>query len=125
MVENHNLSSHLEILKNLVLKNLRVRYKASALGFLWAFLNPLFTMVIFYPVFSKILKIEVRHYPLFLLSALLPWIFFSSSLTDTARSIINNANLVKKASFPSETLPISCVVSNLGKIKIDDTKDGL
>lgn len=112
MKSGYELFTHREILKNLVLRNLRVRYKGSTLGFLWTFLNPLLTMLIFYIVFSKIIKINIEQYPLFLLSALLPWTFFSSSLTDAAHSIINNANLVKKIYFPREILPLSYVLSN-------------
>lgn len=104
--------SHREVLKNLVLRNLRVRYKGSILGFLWAFLNPLLTMLVLYIVFSKIMRIQIPQYPLFLLSALLPWSFFSSSLTDATHSIIDNANLVKKVYFPREILPISYVLNN-------------
>lgn len=104
--------SHLEILKNLVLRNLRVRYKGSILGFFWVLLNPLLTMLVLYVVFSQIMRIEIQQYPLFLLSALLPWTFFSSSLTDATHCIIDNANLVKKIYFPREVLPISYVLSN-------------
>lgn len=104
--------SHREVLKNLVLRNLRVRYKGSILGFLWAFLNPLLTMLVLYMVFSKIMRIQIPQYPLFLLSALLPWSFFAASLTDATHSIIDNANLVKKVYFPREILPISYVLSN-------------
>jgi len=108
----YTLFSHREILKNLVLRNLRVRYKGSILGFIWAFLNPLLMMLILYIVFTKIMKMRIPQYPLFLLSALLPWTFFASSLTDSAHSIIDNANLVKKVSFPRAILPISYVSSN-------------
>ena len=106
------LIPHREILTNLVLRNLRVRYKGSVLGFFWAFLNPLLTMLVFYIVFSRVIKIQIKQYPLFLLSALLPWTCFAASLTDAAGCIIDNANLVKKVYFPREILPISYVLSN-------------
>ncbi|MDP2924102.1 MAG: ABC transporter permease [Candidatus Omnitrophota bacterium] len=108
----YDFFTHREILKNLVLRNLRVRYKGSILGFFWVLLNPLLTMLVLYVVFSQIMRIEIQQYPLFLLSALLPWTFFSSSLTDAACSIIDNANLVKKVYFPREILPVSYVLSN-------------
>lgn len=104
--------THREILKNLVLRNLKVRYKNSVLGLFWAFLNPLFTIIVFYVVFSLIIKIQIPQYPLFLLSAFLPWIFFSSALTEATNSIIENANLVKKVYFPRAILPVSYVLSN-------------
>jgi len=108
----NRLFPHRDTLKNLVLRNLRVRYKGSILGFSWAFLNPLLTMLILYVVFSKIMRIQIEQYPLFLLSALLPWSFFSLSLTDATHSIVDNANLVKKVYFPREILPLSYVLSN-------------
>ena len=102
----------LNILKNLVLRNLKVRYKGSLLGVFWVLLNPLFTMLVLYIVFSCIVKMNIKQYPLFLLSAILPWSFFSSSLTDASRSIIDDSNLVKKVYFPREVLPLSYVISN-------------
>ncbi|MFA5146522.1 MAG: ABC transporter permease [Candidatus Omnitrophota bacterium] len=105
-------SNTLEILRSLVIRNLKVRYKGSVVGFFWTFLNPLLTTLILYIVFSYIVKIGIKGYPLFLLSALLPWGFFSASLGDASRSLVDNAPLVKKAYFRREILPISYVVSN-------------
>lgn len=112
MHSDNTIFPHREILKNLVLRNLRVRYKGSILGFFWVLLNPLLTMLVLYVVFSQIMRIQIPQYPLFLLSALLPWTFFSSSLSDASHSIIDNANLVKKVYFPREILPVSYVLSN-------------
>lgn len=101
-----------DILINLVLKNLRVKYKGSALGFLWFFLEPILTMLILSFVFSRVFKIQIENYPLFLLAAILPWTFFCRAVTEATTSIVDNANLVKNIYFPKEVLPISCVLSN-------------
>lgn len=108
----HALFSYRATIVHLVLRHLRIRYRGSILGFLWAFLHPLLTMLVLFVVFTQIVKIQIQQYPLFLLSGLLPWIFFSNSLIDASRSILENANLVKKVYFPREILPVSYVLSN-------------
>ena len=108
-----NIFSYRELIFNLAAKDLKVRYKTAALGFLWALLNPLFMMVILSLVFTLIVKVKIENFPVFLLTALLPWYFFITSLTASTISIVDNANLVKKTSFPREIIPLSIVISNL------------
>jgi ABC-type polysaccharide/polyol phosphate export permease len=109
----------LEILQNreliwaLALKELRVRYKRSALGFLWALLNPLLTMVILTIVFSTIMRIQVDHYAIFLLSVLLPWTLFSQSLSYAVESIVGNGELLKKIYIAKSVFPVAAVLSNI------------
>ncbi len=103
------LSSFREILMNLVRKELKVKYTASILGAIWSLLNPVVFLGVFYLVFSVVLKNGVPYYPIFLLSGLLAWNLFSVSLTTGARSVIDNANLVKKVYFPREILPLAAV----------------
>lgn len=102
-----------EMLRNLIRKDLRMRYKGSALGFLWTFINPLLMLSIYVAVFSFIMKADIPHFPLFILTALLPWNFFSQSVTGGARSLIHHAELLKKVYFPREVIPLSVVGSNL------------
>lgn len=102
-----------EMLKNLVAKELRQRYKGSVLGFLWTFLNPLMMLVVYSVVFSVIMKVNLKHYPLFLFIGLLPWNFFSTSVLTSAGSIVQNANLIKKIYFPREVLPMSVALTGL------------
>ena len=109
-------SNYKDILINLTLRNLNIRYKGSVLGFFWAFLGPILTMVILSFVFSRIMRIQIEKYPLFLLSAILPWTFFSTALLQATTSIIENANLVKKVYFPREVLPIASVMSNFANL---------
>src|SRR5437879_11612583 len=74
---SREIQKNRELIWALALKELQVRYKRSALGFLWALLNPLLMMIILTMVFSTVMRVPVHDYPVFLISALLPWTFFS------------------------------------------------
>lgn len=106
-------SCFLELLFSLTLKELKVRYKNTVLGFVWSILNPLLLMTILSFVFLVIFKIGIEKYPAFLLCALLPWVFFSNSVFASATSIVDNANLIKKLSFTREAIPLSAILANL------------
>ena len=102
------LLAHREVLVNLVRKELKVKYTASVLGAFWSLLNP----VVFLAVFGfvvVVLRQQIPDFPVFLLSGLLAWNFVSSSLQAGARSVVDNANLVKKMAFPREILPLSAI----------------
>ncbi|WP_270406865.1 ABC transporter permease [Paenibacillus timonensis] len=101
------------MLVSIVRKDLRSRYKGSFLGFLWTFVNPLLQLAIYSIVFPYLLRNNQENYPMFLFVALLPWIFFSSSLQGSTTSIVGGANLVKKIYFPRLILPLSVVCTNL------------
>lgn len=101
-----------EMIFSLVKKDLRGRYKGSVLGFLWTFINPLFQLIIYTIVFSVIMRSGIDKFYLFLFVALVPWIFFSSSIIGGATSIINQQDLVKKIYFPRQVLPIAYVTSS-------------
>ena len=107
------LMRYRELVYNLVVRELKARYKNSALGFLWSLLNPLAMMAVFTVVFTVIMPSHIAKFPIFLLCGLLPWNFFSSGLLVSINSIVGNANLVKKVYFPREVLPISSVLANL------------
>ncbi len=96
---------------SLVKKDLRGRYKGSALGFLWTFINPLLQLIVYTLVFSVIMRSGIEQYYLFLFVALVPWIFFSSALTSGANCILSSQDLVKKIYFPREVLPIAHTTS--------------
>jgi lipopolysaccharide transport system permease protein len=100
-----------QMVYSLVRRDLRGRYKASVLGFLWTFINPLLQLVIYTIVFSVILKTGIDKYYLFLFVALVPWIFFQASISGGSSSIIAQQDLVKKIYFPREVIPISYVTS--------------
>jgi len=102
-----------ELIWALALKDLRVRYKRSALGFLWALLNPILTMLILTIVFSTIMRLPVDHYAIFLLSALLPWTFFVQALSYAVESIVGNGDLLKKVRIGKSVFPVAAVLANL------------
>jgi len=102
-----------ELIWALALKELKVRYKRSVLGFLWALLNPALMMLVLTVVFSTILRFGIPHYAIFLLSVLLPWTFFSQSLSYAVESIVGNGELIKKVSVPKLVFPVAAVVSNI------------
>ncbi len=106
---------YLELLYFLTLKQIRVRYKQTVLGALWAILRPLITMVVFTVVFSKFAKIQSDgiSYPIFSYCALLPWMFFSGALTSAISSVVDNSNLIKQIYFPREIFPLSAILTNL------------
>jgi ABC-2 type transport system permease protein len=101
-----------ELLLNLVRKELKVRYKNSALGFLWSMLNPLMYLVVFYVVFQVILDADIPYFPVYLLSGLLAWNLFSASLAGATGSITGNASLVNKVWFPRAILPLASIGAN-------------
>jgi ABC-2 type transport system permease protein len=103
------LYNYREMLSNLVKKDLRTRYKGSILGFLWTFINPLFQLIVYTIVFSVILKSDIPKYYIHLFVALVPWLFFSTTLTSSAASIINSKDLIKKIYFPRLIIPMSVV----------------
>lgn len=100
-----------EMINSLVRRDLRGRYKGSVLGFLWTFINPLLQLVVYTLVFSVIMRSGIEKYCIFLFVALVPWIFFSTSVQGGATSVLNSADMIKKIYFPREILPISYVTS--------------
>ena len=106
-----DLYEYREMLRNLVIRDLRGRYKNSALGFLWTFLNPLFQLIIYTFVFSVIMPMAIDKYYIHLFVALVPWIFFSSCMTGGSRVILDQQDMVKKIYFPREILPLSFTTS--------------
>src|SRR5438270_1523618 len=102
-----------ELIWALALKELKIRYKRSVLGFLWALLNPMLLMLVLTVVFSTIMAINIPHYAIFLLSVLLPWTFFAQSLAYAAESIVGNGDLIKKVRVAKLVFPIAAVVSNM------------
>lgn len=108
------LVAYRDLVRNLVLRDLKVRYKNSVLGFFWSLLNPLLMMIILTVVFTVMVRIaNVQRFPLFILTGLLPWNFLSVSLIVSTRSIVDNAHLIKKVYFPREVLPLATVLSEL------------
>lgn len=106
------LYEYRELIRNLVSRDLKVRYRNSFLGFLWCLLNPLLMMLVFTLVFTVLMPNNIPNFPLFVLVGLLAWNFHTTALNGSVASIVSNAPLVMKVYFPREVLPISIVLSN-------------
>jgi len=104
-----------ELLYFLVWRDVKVRYKQTALGVLWVVLQPLVATVIFTVVFGNLAKIPSGNlpYPLFAFAALLPWNYFAGALTRAGTSLVNNANLITKIYFPRLIIPLAGVINGL------------
>lgn len=102
-----------EMLKNLVAKELRARYKGSVFGFLWTFFNPLLVLIVYSIVFSFVMRTQIEHYSMFLFVGLLPWNYTATSIQMGVSSIVVSSGLIKKTYFPREILPVSIVMANL------------
>lgn len=109
------LWTYRELFYFLAWRDIKVRYKQTALGVAWVVLQPLLTTFVFTLLFGKLGKIpsDGIPYPLFYLSALLPWMYFSTTLTNSSNSLVANANLITKVYFPRAILPSSSAISGL------------
>jgi lipopolysaccharide transport system permease protein len=104
-----------ELLYFLVWRNIKVRYKQTAIGAAWAIIQPLMTMIIFTLVFGKFANVpsDGLPYPIFSYAALLPWTYFATSLNLSTLSVVSNSNLITKVYFPRLFLPVSAILSGL------------
>jgi lipopolysaccharide transport system permease protein len=104
-----------ELLYFLTWRDIKVRYKQTALGVAWAIIQPFFTMLIFYFSFGKLAKVpsDGLPYPLFCYAALAPWSFFSNGLAQSSNSLVGNSNLITKVYFPRLTIPLATVLSGV------------
>jgi lipopolysaccharide transport system permease protein len=114
-VDLRELWEYRELLYSFVSRDVKIRYKQTALGFLWAIIQPLLTMIIFTLIFGGFAKIPSDNvpYPLFSFAALIPWTLFSEGLTRSTTSMVTNANIMTKVYFPRLVMPISGVLSPL------------
>jgi lipopolysaccharide transport system permease protein len=94
-----------DVIVTLVERELRMRYKGSVLGLLWAILSPLGTVLILYILFSKVLPLNIPNYAAFIYSGLLPWTWFQASMFSSAATLNDNRDLVRKPFFPRLLLP--------------------
>jgi ABC-2 type transport system permease protein len=104
-----HIAAHHELLLNLIRLELKAKYKASALGFAWSLVNPAMYLVVFYIAFDVILGAGIPRFPIYLLSGLLVWNFFTSALNSGTGAVVAGAGLVKKVWFPREVLPLASV----------------
>lgn len=109
------LVDYRDLLFTLTVFRLTVRYKQSILGWIWAALQPLAMMMVYTAVFSRVARVgsEGVPYPLFVFSALLPWLFFSGAVSNAINGLVDHANLLTKLYFPREIIPLSYVLAAL------------
>lgn len=109
------LVRHRELIKNLVLKDLKLKYRGSVLGFLWSLVNPLVMISVYAVAFTYILRTAVEGFVFLLLLGILPWSFFASSASMSTGAIIDNGALMKSVRFPPAILPVATVLFNLAQ----------
>src|SRR5215212_8269342 len=109
------LGDYRDLLRTLSLHRISVRYRQTVLGVFWAVLQPLLMMLIFVGVFSYLARMpsEGSPYALFAYTALLPWTYFSTAVTNATGSLVNHTQLITKVYFPREILPITYVIASL------------
>ena len=114
----NELWEYRELLYFFIWRDVKVRYKQTALGVAWAVLQPFFTMVVFSLFFGGLAKVpsDGVPYPIFAYTALLPWTFFAHGVTQSANSLVTNANLINKVYFPRMAIPIAAVLSGLADL---------
>jgi len=107
------LYQYRELLKTNVKKDIRGKYKASFLGVLWSFINPLLQVLVYAIVFPYIMRVKTDNYLIFLICGIIPWTWFITSISNSTTTILANSNLIQKVYFPREILPISIVTSGM------------
>jgi lipopolysaccharide transport system permease protein len=107
-----SIHTHRDLLIAWTMRIIRARYQQSVLGGLWAVLQPAATVIVFSIIFTQFVKIDTQvSYVLFSFAAMVPWTFFTTSLSDMVSSLVDNMNLVTKVYFPREILPIAALLS--------------
>lgn len=99
-----------ELIKNLVIKDLKLKYRDSTIGFLWSLLNPLLLILVYSFVFGHILQPSIPQFSFFLMVGILPWNFFAQSLTTATGAILDNSSMIRTVAVPMEIFPIATVL---------------
>jgi lipopolysaccharide transport system permease protein len=114
-LELSELVEYRELIAFLIWRDIKVRYKQTTLGVLWAWLQPVLTMIVFTVVFGRLARLpsDGLPYPIFTLAALLPWQLFSSAVSGSANSLVGSGSLITKVYFPRLIVPLSSVLATL------------
>jgi lipopolysaccharide transport system permease protein len=112
LARTRDIINYRDLLRNLVVRDLKVRYRGSFVGFLWSLLNPVLMMLVYWFVFTQLLKSGKENFHIFVFVALLPWNWCAAAVMGATTSIVGNAHLIKKVYFPREILPLTIVIAN-------------
>ena len=107
------LYKYRELIKTSVKKEIRGKYKASFLGVLWSFINPLLQVLVYAIVFPYMLRNTGDNYIIYLVTGIIPWTYFSTVVNECVTSVKANAGIIKKVYFPREILPLSSAISGI------------
>src|SRR5919109_811992 len=102
-----------DLVRELVARDMKVRYKGSALGIVWSLMNPLMQLVVFHFIFRLVLELNIPRYSSFAFSGMLAWSWFQASLLDASGSMLANRELIKRPGFPVVILPVVSVTTHL------------
>ena len=102
-----------DLLRELVARDMKLRYKRSVLGIAWSLLHPLAQLLVFYFIFDLVLPLNIPNYPMFLFTGLLAWSWSQSALLQATIAIVENGDLIKRPGFPAAILPAVTVTSHL------------
>lgn len=105
------IMNYKDMIHSMVKRELRGRYQKSVLGFLWSFISPLCQIAVFTIVFTYVFPNNIPNYYIYLMTGMIPWQFFSDSISQGASSVVQNSSLATKIYFPREVLPVSCVTA--------------
>ena len=112
-VSGHRIAHFRDLLRVLVVRDLKVRYKRSVLGMLWTLVNPLSQLLVFHFVFVRVFKVEIVNFSTFLFIGIVAWSWFSSSLLQATTAIVDNPGLIRRPGFPAAILPAVTISSHL------------
>jgi lipopolysaccharide transport system permease protein len=110
--ELRGLLEYRELVRNLVVRDLKIKYKGSVLGFLWSLINTLIMLMVYWFVFTVVFHVDMENFPVYFILGYLPWNFFVISLMTACGSIVDNAGLIKKVYFPRLIIPLAIVLSS-------------
>jgi len=110
--ELRGLIEYKELVRNLVVRDLKIKYKGSVLGFFWSLINTLIMLMVYWFVFTVVFHVDMENFPVYFILGYLPWNFFVISLMTSCGSIVDNAGLIKKVYFPRMIIPLAIVLSS-------------
>ena len=102
-----------DLLREMVIRDMKLRYKRSVLGILWSLLNPLIQMLVFTFLSRGVLSLDIPNYPSFVFTGVLAWNWFQRALSLTAGAITGNRELIRRPGFPTAILPVATVATHL------------